>query len=384
MYKLPLFKFPQQWGFKRTPRRAKELWVFNFEENYDWDNVWYDAVQVNEKTVLLIGPPLYDTADFLHSTCYFTDWSEKKLKYEVREFDRVCVTIVEVSGLIGNLILVDGKYKYNIKVQPPMLDFKDQKVIVTISKDHPIPWLQQWIDYHKSVHDLDGVLLYNNQSTIYTSQELEEALSRPDMTIKVVDYNVPFGCMGGGVWEWQGKSGTTLPWDSDFSQYIMLEHAKWKFLSNAKLVINADTDELLILRKNTLNEIADFCQTSPMSVWTYKGIWIEPVNSTTGEEAYNVPFNNRLFENYWHTSNNQQRGIGVKWMLNPKANVGYQWHLHRTTGPHSLTEDITFGHFLGLNTSWSWQRDKLLSDKNSLYEQTEMKALLEKWKVNKK
>ena len=380
MYKLPLTKFPDHWGFKRVPRRSKDLWVFNFEQNYDWDNLWYDAIQINETTIILIGPPLYETSQFLKERCYFSNWTNRPLKFEIYEMDRVCITVITVDKWISSITLVDGSHRHNILVERPSTEFQGKKTIVTISKNHPIPWLQQWIDYHKVVHNLDGLLIYNNQSTIYDSKELQETIQRPDMHIRVVDYNVPFGCMGGGDWEWEGKKGTSLPWDSDFSQYVMLEHAKWKFLYCSKLVINADTDELLILRKNSLDEIANFCQTAETSVWLYKGIWIEPIDSISGIEAYDIPFENRRFSNYWHTADSNQRGIGIKWMLNPQKNINYQWHLHKTTGPHAMTDDISFGHYLGMNTSWSWQRDKLLSDKKSLRELLEMKQSLDLWK----
>ena len=141
-------------------------------------------------------------------------------------------------------------------------------------------------------------------STIYTSQDLQTQLARTDAIVKIVDYNVPFGCMGGGDWEWNGKSGTSLPWDSDFSQYIMLEHAKWKWLHAALLAINADTDELLTIHNNvSLDQIATHCQMNTNSVWLYKGVWIEPVDSMSRQEACNIPYADRRFYNYWETTN---------------------------------------------------------------------------------
>jgi hypothetical protein len=380
MNKLPLVKYPAEWGFKRTPARDKELWVYNFEENYDWDNLWYDAIQVSQNTILLIGPPLYGTGSFIYSNCYFTDNSEQKLEYRINEMDRMCITVVTVSNWTGRITLVTNNHKLHIPVTKQSYEFHNKKVIVTISKNHPITWLQQWIDYHKEVHNIDGVIIYNNQSTIYSNEELQEQLSREDVLVEIVDYNVPFGCMGGGIWQWGDKSGTSLPWDSDFSQYIMLEHAKWKYLHCAKLVVNADTDELLLLKNTTLDDIADRCNNESNSAWKYNGIWIEPVSSITRTIADVIPNEQRRFDDYWHTANNQHRGVSVKWMLAPKHNMNNQWHLHNILGHHMVTDEISFAHYLPMNTGWSYQRDKFNDNVSTLVELPLLKQSLDTWK----
>lgn len=364
---------------KRATVRPADLQVFDFEQNYDYDTLWNDAVQINDNTILLIGPPLYDGGRTVVKDLHFSDGVVNS-ETSIQEMDRACVTTLRTTGRLDELRFsrMFGKSGV-IEVNQPNMDFAGKKVIVTISRDHPISWLKQWIDYHKVVHDLDGLLLYNNRSKIYTSRELEMAISRPDMMIKVVDYDVPFGCMGGGDWEWNGRSGNHLPWDSDFSQYVMLEHAKWRYLHCADLAINADTDELLYIKHNTLDGMADYCKTSSNSVWLYKGTWIEPVDSLTGTIASEVSFDARRFDHYWQTNNSNQRGIGIKWMLNPQRNMQYQWHLHKTFGPHMMTNEIGFGHYLAMNTSWSWPRDGYQGSRSTLMEHSEMKSHLLRW-----
>lgn len=375
--------YPSWWNQKREPIRPPELRVINFEKLYDYDTVWNDVVQVNEKTILLIGPPLYGTKTYLQTYCRITDPTGNNLRCTTTEMDRACVVNVEISKWVDYLVFHDHQTSFRMKVNHLTNVFSDKKVIVTISKNHPISWLKQWIDYHKIVHNIEGLLLYNNQSDIYTSEELENQLIRTDMIIKVVDYDVPFGVMGGGDWEWEGKSGTYLPWDSDFAQYVLLEHAKWRYLHCAKLVINADTDELLLINNATLDNVADYCQTGEHSVLLYNGIWVDPIDSNTGEIAENIPFENRNFENYWHTTHSDQRGIGIKWVLNPKRNLQYQWHLHKTFGPHITTTEISFAHYLAMNTSWSWPRDIYTGDKTKLVELQNLKNNLNTWTLSR-
>jgi len=379
---LTKFEYPDAWGFKRTPARPPQLQVLDFDKHYDFDTVWNDAIQVAPDTLLLIGPPLYATAQWLNANCKFMDMQSQELTWQYSEIDRACVIRVTTHGWISQFVLETPFNRHIFNVNYASNDFHNKKVIVTISKDHPISWLKQWIDYHKTVHNIDGLLLYNNRSTMYTSSELQQALARIDMTIRVVDYDVPFGVMGGGLWEWHGKTGTYLPWDSDFSQYVMLEHAKWRYLHCARLAINADTDELLIVKNSTLDSVADYCANGEHSVLLYDGIWIEPVDSYTGVIAKTVPVDNRDFSNYWHTTNGNGRGIGVKWLLNPQRNMHYQWHLHKTFGPHVKTGEIAFGHYFAMNTSWSYTRDEFLGNSNDLAECEQLKINLTIWKQN--
>lgn len=376
--KLNKILYPENWGFVREPARPVDLRVLDFDKTYDFNTLWNDIIQINQNTILLIGPPLYNTVNFLQNNCKFTDNSGNLLPWRHQAMDRVDYIIIESATYLDRICLHDRETTHLLPVSYPRNDFLNKKVIVTISKNHPISWLQQWIHYHKTIHNIEGYLIYNNQSTDYTSDELESQLSRHDVTVRIIDYDVPFGTMGGGLWEWQGKSGTTLPWDSDFSQYVMLEHAKWRYLHSAKLAINADTDELLILKNNSLDQIANYCSSSSNSVWLYKGVWIEPVNSVSGQIANELSFNQRHFKNYYHSTFSNQRGIGIKWMLNPAKNLTHQWMLHKTTGPHMMTDEILFGHYMAMNTSWSWTRDIFSGDSNQLTEITELKQNLQK------
>jgi hypothetical protein len=128
-----------------------------------------------------------------------------------------------------------------------------------------------------------------------------------------------------------------------------------------------------------MDDLADYCENNEDSVWLYNGTWIEPVDSITGQIASTVAFEDRRFQNYWHTRHSKQRGIGVKWALNPRRNMQYQWHLHKTFGPNKMTDFIGFGHYLAMNTSWSWQRDGFSGDGSTLQVFDDIKRNLDAW-----
>ena len=359
----------------REPIRPKDLRVLNFDQLFDWQNLWYDAVQVNINTILLVGPPLYQTSQFLKNTCFISA-NDAIAPYSFHEMDRACVTAVTVSGIVDQLILKSYGHSIPIQVNQQSNMFENQRVIVTISQDHPIEWLKQWIDYHYQVHDITGFLLYNNQSKNYTSDELQNLLDRDDLTIQVVDWPYPFGVMGGGDWTDGDRSGTSLPWDSDYAQYVMLEHAKYRFLYNAKTVINADTDELLLV--NNWDWIENEFENTETCVLSYNGTWIEPID-LSGNSAHTTSIQNRKFSDYVLTENNSHRGISRKWMLKPSKCLQTQWGLHDVQAITNKTDQIGFGHFLAMNTSWSYTRDHYDGNRENLVQMPLLVDHLNRW-----
>jgi hypothetical protein len=375
--------YPDSWGFKRVPRRPPELQIYNFEKYYDYDTLFADAVQINDNTVILIGPPLYEVSEWIKEECYFQDHMGQRLSFNLTylaKANRIELAVFDYT--MQDITLVTPRGNATIKVNPISMDFRAKKTITTVSQDNPIAWIKQWIDYHYTVHDITGFLIYNNNSTIYTSKELEKELERNDVTIRIVDYAIPYGALGGGHWEWQGRTGEEIPWDSEFGQCVMFEHAKWRWLHSSDLVINADIDELLVLPNKTLDELSRYMEDSPNSFWIYKGTWVEPVDTVTGEMAENIPMDDRNFGNYALISNDPHGGVLLKWMCKPGRNIVSQWFVHGTTGPHMVTNEITFAHYLPINTGWSYKRDLYTGGREELREWPELAKHLAVWKAN--
>lgn len=376
------FDFPDIWQLQRTPIRPIELQVCNFENRFDYKTIWNDAIQIKHENIILVGPPLYQVNDWLKSHCYFEDQNNRKLQWVHNDYDRMGMTVINTYNWIDYIWLVSPFGKYKIQINPVNTEFAGKSVIISISKDNPITWIKQWIDYHYTVHGINGALIYDNGSSIYTVDELYNSIKRDDVVIKVVDYNVPGGPLGSGPWEENGKRGDSLPWDSDFAPYVLFEHAKRKYLHCARTVINSAPDELLVINnKVSFNDISLHVETSEYSSLLYDGIWIEPVDSNNQIIAKNIPFDNRNFANYWQTTNNIHAGVGTKWLLCPYRNMNYQWHLHRTD-VMVKTNSVTYGHYLAMNNNWFWIRDDFTGNLNDLTEVTNLKKSLDFWIKN--
>lgn len=376
------FEFPSEWNLLRTPVRPIELQVCNFENRFDYKTVWNDAVQVKHDNVFLIGPPLYQALNWFKDNCYFEDQNNRRLQWIHNDYDRMGITVVNTNNWINYIWLVSPHGRYKILVNPISTEFAGKNVLMSISQNNPYTWIRQWIDYHYTVHGIDAVLIYDNGSSMYTVDELYAAIKRDDIIIKVVDYNVPGGPMGSGPWEWNGKKGESLPWDSDFPAYVLFEHAKRKYLHCARTVINSAPDELLVINnKITFQDVAAHVETSQYSSLLYDGPWVEPIDSISHVVAKNIPFDDRKFANYWHTTTNIHAGVGTKWLLCPYRNMNYQWHLHRTD-TMIKTNSVTYGHYLAMNNNWYWVRDDFKGQITDLQEIPNLKKSLDFWIAN--
>lgn len=376
------FLIPPEWNFKRTPIRPVELQIGNFAERFDYTTMWNDAIQTKHDNILLIGPPLYQINNWLKDNCSFEDQNNRKLQWIHNDYDRMGITVLNTHNWIEYIWLVTPHGKYKIIVDPVSTEFAGKSVLMSISQNNPVTWIRQWIDYHHTLHGINAVLIYDNGSTMYSVDELYNAIKRDDILIKVVDYNVPGGAMGSGPWEWNGRKGDSLPWDSDFPPYVLFEHAKRKYLHCAKIVINSAPDELLVINnKVSFQDITVHVETSQYSSLLYDGIWVEPVDSIKHINAKDVPFENRNFANYWHTTNDPHAGVSTKWLLCPHRNMNYQWHLHRTD-VMVKTNSITYGHYLAMNNNWLWVRDDFQGKITDLVEIPNLKKSLDLWVKN--
>lgn len=361
--KCSVIKYPESWGFKREPIRPIHLREPNpwtkvpFDEMYDWDNLWHDAIQLASNLIVLVGPPLYKDRSFIEQNCTFVTNQNEILKAQCVDLDRVGYTILRVPGWRSSIRLSPGNV--TIPVSQHDFTFTNQHTIVTCQKDEPIEWIQQWIAYHRDVHNIKHFLIYNNNCTIYTLDELDKSLQNLGVVVKLVEWNVPHGPFG--VETPHGQI-----WDSDYVYTVALEHAKSRFLAYAKSVLNLFIDELLILRKGNLNSIVNQINQENLVGFQFKGPWIEPYDTTNEESASNVKPNKRKFRSYYCTdASNTIPQVG-KYIIIPSKAFQVQWHPHEVSGPMRFNEDIYYGHFMAINTGWNWKRDEYKNNPDNL------------------
>jgi hypothetical protein len=356
-------RFPSEWNLRREPKRPPELrrdyfGGMKFNDNFDWDTLWYDALQISPQTILLIGPPLYQTANLIAGNIKIVDDHGTMLSGRFIEMDRACLTVLNTTSMTSTIRMI-SQVETVIPVNQISNEFIGCKVMFTLQKNNPINWIKEWISYHHLNFGIEGFLIYDNQSSIYDAEQLESSVSEPGVKVKVVSWDVPYGPQGFACDYYN-------TWDSDYAQSTMFEHAKRKYLHGSTLAINADIDELLVLKDKTLDQIIQDINHNNISGYCYKGRWIEPYDLSSRSDARPLPLDQRHFYDYHCTDHTQPRDLGNKWMLIPKKALDGQWSVHHANCTMVQSTDIYYGHYLAMNTNWSYPRDQYDRDPSNL------------------
>lgn len=213
--------------------------------------------------------------------------------------------------------------------------FSNKKVLLTKSKNNELRWIKDWIKFYKEVHGVNSVLIYDNNSDKYSMEELRIFLDSLDVDVFIIPWNFKFG-------------PTDAPWDSDYCQYGILEHAKERFLRDAAGVIQVDIDELIFSKSK--RTVFEALQENPYI--RTEGEWIEPVQN---DENLGNNFNNLFVRSLKKTETSK------KWCIDPRLfSSSMQWRVHDVINipKVDLSNEFYHFHYKSISTNWRWNRSK--------------------------
>jgi hypothetical protein len=336
----------------RVPARPLESRQPSYEEEFDFHTLFYDVFRCG-RVVRLVGPPMVNLEE---SVINDLAASNDLTPNSVRTHDFGMVQRSSIKGLPrqgGTFAFrhdgLDSVTTLGADLAPL---FAHRRVLLTLSKDNDLAWIGDWARFHARTHGVDTVVLYDNGSTRYTMADLQATLNEVSeiSLAAIVLWPFPYGPQG----------GPDNLWDSNFCQYGMLEHAKWRLLRRAFGVINADIDELVITPHGAT--AFDAAARTSHGVVEYEGTWIARV--PFGPEPQST------YSRYGYTD----VALGsseAKWCLLPRrAPRQSQWRVHDVVWGRkaslvpppqpwrALTKapEVAFRHFLALNTGWRWSR----------------------------
>ncbi|WP_151811214.1 hypothetical protein [Acinetobacter bereziniae] len=345
---------PDDKHYNRTPPREPHLQPDDYQEKFDFKTLSFDTF-FSEGKVILSGPPLYGLESFVEKGSFQLDNHDYSQNVCVRQLDRAqCTHITQVDKKPQRLIWEYDNISIKSDVNDNFLnEFRGKKVLFTLSKNNKFEWIYDWILFYQRYHDVDTVLFYDNNSDHYTLDELKSYLLDKAINIDIylVPWNFKYGPQG-GIYSGKGRA----PWDSDFCQYGMFEHAKHRFLKYSTGVINADIDELII----TPNQESIFVLLGDNKGLLYPGYWIQSIPLDSKNET--------RFFNYAYRSIKDQHSDN-KWCINPsKIDEKIQWKVHsiRKT-PLKAISDVYYAHFKAINYNWKTQRVNNIELDNSIH-----------------
>jgi len=343
---------------RRQATRPPEFRDENFDRDFDSTTLFYDAVQVNETQIVLFAPPFLNLQDELAATNFAV--GTKPCTTHARHFDRHAQLWIDVPGTC-DLIQATGPFgDFEFSVSQKETEcFRDCRVIFTMSKDNPIEWILDWVRFNRDIHGADAVLIYDNGSSAYDSATLSSALA----TVSGLRCSV--------VMEWPFKYGpqgtkNSGHWDSDFCQLGAWEHARWRFLQDARSAMNSDIDELVLSRSG--QSVFEAAEQSSTGLVRYPGRWVIGTEDGVDDRTANaVPrhahfsvlmppkyeFSRRLT---WHDANK----CPPKWTVVPcRCPPQAQWHVHAIRpwwASYMHSRRFCFRHFREIGSNWKYQR----------------------------
>jgi hypothetical protein len=232
---------------------------------------------------------------------------------------------------------------------------------MTLSKDNPLHWIEEWAAFHVARQGATAVLLYDNGSTSYRTEDLARRLSRIPGLRRAVVVSWPFP---------YGVGGTSVhPTLDNFCQTGMLDHARRRFCPASASVLNLDVDELLLRKGKT---VFASLEASAFAAIHFRGLWVERDGIRDHQQA--LALRHRDCDHVWRAQlqaveSGARDGLcRTKWAAVPsRCGPGTDWGVHevyaatteaRETQPawRITDETVQYRHFRQINAGWKTDR----------------------------
>jgi hypothetical protein len=260
-------------GLRREPPRAIDDRPPRYLELFDFDTLFYDVFRgADPGEVICLGPPLLNCEKLLSTLTLHLPgqsvplaWKYLPPRSRFQPSFKLRLTGPQIDGA-DRLILQMAGHRIEIAIRPNAQSrFAGRRVIMTLSRDNPLPWIRDWALFNARVHGADAVLLYDNGSSGYDMTELGNLFAGISgiEEFLVVPWRFPYGP---GV-------GPRNVQDSFFCQPGTFEHARRRYCSAAKGALNNDIDELTVTGSG--ESIFDLLERSAKAAIVFPGLWVE-------------------------------------------------------------------------------------------------------------
>jgi hypothetical protein len=337
-----------------------------FDAAYDsetlfYDVFWGDARGAGVRDVVALGPPLRNLDQLLVNLRVTSDIGPHALTWRYRSLDRHMQIHIVVPEAARTLCFASALGTFNVALAPRLASpLAGKRVLMTQSKNNALHWIADWARYHRDVHGVDAILLYDNASTEYALPDIRACLETVAGVVSVV---VPWPFKYGP----QGLDATRF-WDSDYCQHGMLEHARRCYLTDAKSVINADIDELVV--SPTGESVCVRAEASWTGLMRYRGRWVIKVANRVDDVDGVALQDRRHLHSQTVLKAQWARRFGVlkvdakrcppKWCVVPaRCPDRAQWRPHVINGwpvARLTTSAFSYRHFRELSNGWKYER----------------------------
>jgi hypothetical protein len=362
---------------RREPTRPPAFRQPGFGEQFDHDTLLFDSFFCGPNEVLLAAPPFLNLLPSIRQMHVTALPSGLSCPFSIRSMDRHAQVRIVVPDGTAKIALDCDLGEYILEPRSSLCGFfAGRRVVFTLSKNNRFEWIQDWIRYNRDVHGADAVLIYDNQSTEYSSRELLSALTGLSGIDRLCVAAWPFRYGPQGI-------DSRRYWDSDFCQMGGLEHARRMFLQQARSVVNSDIDELVISEDGS--SVFEAAESSRLGIARYNGHWVCGFEGRTRVASDRSPIRVVDFDHYLRCHTIRRWGVlpvragatvcPPKWTVVPsRCPERAQWTPHRIKGwvnSLALNSNFSFRHFREIGNNWKYDRSarELYDDSRYAFDQ---------------
>ena len=304
--------------------------------------------------ILLVGPPPMNLKPVLRGAEYQALPSVTQLRPTYHASLSTMITELRgaPAGTHSVRLTVRGQV-FDLPVQPNhSAAFAGRRVLFTMSKDNDLAWIAEWARWHARLHGADAIVCFDNGSTRYGVEEIEETLLGVEGIEKIA------------VQGWPHSYGMTDPALSLNPFYILflqvssMSVALRRYAAKAYGLLNCDIDELASTPPGTT--IFDLCKQSRHGLVVMRGRFIEP------EADASAPARGRTHRHYtrYYADPKQAFSRPNKWVLDPArgwvSKLSVKPYMHWIEGrpwfSKATPDGVFYRHFRAINTNWKQDR----------------------------
>jgi hypothetical protein len=210
----------------------------NFEEEYDYSTIVYDAIYFPKSNrVCLVCPKIYNLEALIRRGVFQSD-QEKLILFSIRKRPRYDEIWLSGRNDIKKIYFCCDDFGLEIGLSEAENHLLSNFNAATLkSKNNSLEWIRDWAEYHQRVHNLQAIVLFDNGSNAYSINDIELTLNSVIGIKKFIVIEAPhrFGprCIG------------RFKHNAKFFQAAILNIARLRFLTESESVLCTDVDELV-------------------------------------------------------------------------------------------------------------------------------------------
>ncbi|ETX15692.1 hypothetical protein OCH239_13870 [Roseivivax halodurans JCM 10272] len=321
-------------GPRRRSRVAPRYRKDGYEEAFDDRTLWFDAIW-QDGTVTLVCPRLNNLAAMVSKGAFALDGIATPTK--IRTFYRHSLVLLRSPHPPARVSFASEAFRLETPVHEAMPGrFRNRNVIVTMSKDNELAWIEDFARFHAETQGAEGIVFIDNGSALYGTRDIERVLDRTGLDPLVLCTGLPFGPRGRSPY-----GNTEL-----FLQTCALNAVRLRYLRDARAVLCCDIDELVLGR--TPVSIFDATWHSTFGLVRFGGEW---------RYAPHAPRNGIVRHDDHRFLAPGKSACPPKWCVRPSGPLGdLQWRPHILEGFAFnwafRSRKFAFHHCRQITTGW--------------------------------